>query len=152
MSFESIFGLVCISLFHADGLLWWVSETSYLYLGQQWCRIISKSIDFTRFESCLLQRFPGSFTVKVEEVAEALFFVIKWIFRPNSSKIREDEYKIRNTFFCPAKSVLIVKIIFWIRQKMNLKLNFLNLRNQEWKRFQMNLLIVHYLFSIIIYL
>ena len=92
-------------------------ETSYLYLGQQWCRIISKSIDFTRFESCLLQRFPGSFTVKVEEVAEALFSVIKWIFRP---KIWEDEYKIRNTFFCPAKSVLIVKIIFWIRQKMNL--------------------------------
>ena len=102
-------------------------ETSYLYLGQQWCRIISKSIDFTRFESCLLQRFPGSFTVKVEEVAEALFSVIKWIFRPNSSKIWEDEYKIRNTFFSPAKSVLIVKIIFWIRQKMNLKLNFLNI-------------------------
>ena len=103
-------------------------EISYLYLGQQWCQIISKSIDFTRFESCLLQRWPGSFEVhKIEEGAQALFSFIKWIFRPNSSKNWEDEYKIMNTFFCPAKSLLIVKIIFWIRQKMNPNLNFLNI-------------------------
>ena len=80
MSFESIFGLVCISLIHADGVQSG-SLFEIFYLGHKLCQIISKSINFTGFESCLLQRFPGSFTVKIEEVAKALFSVIKCILK-----------------------------------------------------------------------